>query len=150
MTKRMLVCGVAACFVASPCHAQTNPLCAAVGEAAKWAPEQDAVSAAPKNHRVLLESDSDEVRVLEVIVQPRERESVHHHQWPSVMVVTSRPSYTNYDANGNEIRPAVALSPDMPIVARLPSQAAHSIYVTDSNKPFRAIRIEFKKLCPPG
>lgn len=148
MTKNVIAFGVLACFVATSCYAQTNPMCAAAGEAAKWAPEQDAVPAAPKNHRVLLESD--ELRVLEVTVQPGERESVHHHQWPSVMVVTSRPTYVNYDAKGDEIRPATQASPEMPIVARLPSQAAHSIHVTDSDRPFHAIRIELKKLCPPG
>jgi hypothetical protein len=49
-----------------------------------WAPELDAVIAAPKNHRVLFENDR--LRVLEVILEPTEEEPVHHHRWPSVFV----------------------------------------------------------------
>jgi hypothetical protein len=49
-----------------------------------WAPELDAVVAAPKNHKVLFENDR--LRVLEVILEPTEEEPVHHHRWPSVFV----------------------------------------------------------------
>jgi hypothetical protein len=49
-----------------------------------WAPELDAVTAAPKNHKVLFENDR--LRVLEVILEPTEEEPVHHHRWPSVFV----------------------------------------------------------------
>ena len=49
-----------------------------------WAAELDAVTAAPKNHKVLFENDR--LRVLEVILEPAEEEPVHHHRWPSVFV----------------------------------------------------------------
>ena len=49
-----------------------------------WAAELDAVTAAPKNHKVLFENDR--LRVLEVILEPNEEEPVHHHRWPSVFV----------------------------------------------------------------
>ena len=49
-----------------------------------WAPELDAVTAAPKNHIVLFENDR--LRVLEVILEPSDEEPVHHHRWPSVFV----------------------------------------------------------------
>ena len=42
-------------------------------ETTNWPPEGDAVAAAPNNHRVLLENDN--MRVLEVTVQPGEREN---------------------------------------------------------------------------
>jgi predicted metal-dependent enzyme (double-stranded beta helix superfamily) len=114
-----------------------------LGETADWPPEGDGVAAAPNNHRVLLENEN--MRVLEVTLQPGERENVHHHQWPSVMVIDSRPNYVNYDKDGNIIRPAIEVSanPEMPIVARLPPQAAHSVLNTGST-PFHAIRIEYK------
>ena len=67
----------------------------------EWPPHLDALVAAPANHRLLHEDD--EVRVLEVTVQPGERENLHHHRWPSIMVVLARPDYRNFDADGNEI-----------------------------------------------
>jgi hypothetical protein len=40
------------------------------------------------------------MRVLEVAVEPGERENLHHHRWPSIMVVLASPgrksgSFTN-------------------------------------------------------
>jgi hypothetical protein len=114
---------------------------------AEWPPHLEALVAAPANHRVLLEDD--EVRVLEVTVQPGERENLHHHRWPSIMVVLARSNYVNRDANGNVIPPAVALpaNPDLPIAARLPPHATHAIEVdADAPHRFHGIRIEFKTL----
>lgn len=48
---------------------------------AAWPAELDAVIAAPKHHRVLLENDK--VRVLETIVQPGEVVPLHTHRWPA-------------------------------------------------------------------
>jgi hypothetical protein len=126
------------CLAAGPSMAQTEAMCAGLAEDATWPMDHDAVKAAPKNHKVIYESA--DVRVLEVTVQPGERELVHHHQWPSVMVV---------DQDGKEIRPAVQAppNPEMPIMVRLPAQAAHAIDNV-GDKPFHAIRIEYKKLCP--
>jgi hypothetical protein len=123
-----------------------HPLCGNAAETRSWSPDLDAVKAAPGNHKVIFESD--EIRVLEVTVRPGEREPVHHHQWPSVMVLHKRPALKNYDKDGNEIKPGAG-SPtpaDLPFVARLPAQAAHAVYVLDA-QPFHAIRVEFKKLC---
>jgi hypothetical protein len=53
----------------------------------------------PGNHRLLVEDDA--VRVLEVTVQSGERENLHHHRWPSLMVVLARPNYRNFGADGN-------------------------------------------------
>src|SRR5688500_14851837 len=113
-------------------------------ETNKWPPHLDAVSAAPNNHRVLLEDD--QIRVLEVTVRPGEREELHQHQWPSVMVVLSRPSYTNYDSNGSVIPPAGGTPTDpLPRAVRLPPQATHAKEVeADAMYPFQGIRVEFK------
>ena len=43
----------------------------------EWPPHLDALVAAPASHRLLFEDDA--VRVLEVTVQPGERENLHHH-----------------------------------------------------------------------
>ncbi|WP_122404551.1 MULTISPECIES: hypothetical protein [Bradyrhizobium] len=88
------------------------------------------------------------LRVLEVTVLPGEREASHHHRWPSVMVVDSRPTYTNYDKDGKVFQSVVQgqQSVELPLMVRLPAQAEHAIENT-GNKPFHAIRIEYKRLC---
>ena len=43
----------------------------------EWPPHLDALVAAPASHRLLFEDEA--VRVLEVTVQPGERENLHHH-----------------------------------------------------------------------
>lgn len=110
-----------------------------------WPAHLDAVTAAPGNHRVLLEDD--DLRVLEVTVEPGETEPLHHHCWPSLMVVLARPDYVNRDAQGNTIPPAGGppADPTLPRALRLPPQKAHAIEVA-ANAPhaFRGIRIEFK------
>lgn len=143
--SRIFLSFVVAISTISPlAKAQTTAMCAGLAEAAKWPKERDAVQAAPKNHRVIYESD--ELRVLEVTVTAGEREIAHHHQWPSVMVVDQRPSYVNYDKDGKAILPAVGPAPELPIMVRLPAQPEHAIHNTDT-RPFHAIRIEYKKLC---
>lgn len=51
---------------------------------ATWDPALDAVTAAPKHHKVLFENAN--LRVLEVTLEPNDEEPVHHHRWPSVFV----------------------------------------------------------------
>ena len=51
----------------------------------RWPPEMDAIQAAPHSHKMLFENG--DVRVLEVIIPPGEREPVHTHCTPSVMIV---------------------------------------------------------------
>jgi hypothetical protein len=51
-------------------------------DATEWPPHLEALVAAPANHRLLHEDD--EVRVLEVTVEPGERENLHHYRWPSI------------------------------------------------------------------
>ena len=89
----------------------------------EWPPHLEALVAAPANHRLLHEDD--EVRVLEVTVQPGERENLHHHRWPSLMVVLARPDYRNFDAEGHEISPSggTPSSPVLPRAIRLPPQS---------------------------
>jgi hypothetical protein len=111
----------------------------------EWPLHLDALVAAPANHRLLLEDDA--VRVLEITVEPGERENLHHHRWPSIMVVLARPNYRNLDADGNEIPPSGGTppSPALPRALRLPPQRLHAIEVAaDAPHGFRGIRIEFK------
>jgi predicted metal-dependent enzyme (double-stranded beta helix superfamily) len=113
----------------------------------EWPPHLDALVAAPANHHLLFEDDA--VRVLEVTVAPGERENLHHHRWPSLMVVLAGPNYRNFDADGNEIPPSggTPASPALPRALRLPPQPLHAIEVAaDAPHGFRGIRVEFKTL----
>ncbi len=133
-------------IVATPSHAELSAaMCSGTEEAAQLPPEQDAVSAAPQNHLVLFENE--ELRLLEVIVQPGERESLHHHKWPSVLVVDAFPKIEIYGEDGNRIASRAQGSTEPPVIMRVPPQlAAHSIHNVGS-KPFHAIRIEYKTAC---
>ncbi|WP_342725663.1 hypothetical protein AAFG07_01310 [Bradyrhizobium sp. B097] len=133
-------------MVTSASFAQTTAMCAGLAGAASWAEDREAVTAAPKNHRVIYETA--DLRVLEVTVLPGECEASHHHRWPSVMVVDSRPPYVNYDKDGKVFQSVVQgqQSVELPLMVRLPAQAEHAIENT-GNKPFHAIRIEYKRLC---
>ena len=47
-----------------------------------WPAELDAVIAAPRHHRIMLENER--VRVLETIVPPGDIVPLHTHRWPAV------------------------------------------------------------------
>ncbi|HEY4011403.1 MAG TPA: hypothetical protein VGM11_14710 [Acidobacteriaceae bacterium] len=59
----------------------------------------DAMIAAPRFHRVLLENDA--VRVLDTIVQPGETVPLHTHCWPAVLYVVTWSDCVRRDADGN-------------------------------------------------
>ena len=52
-----------------------------------WPAELDAVIAAPKHHRLMLENER--VRVLQTIVPPGEIVPLHTHRWPAVYHILS-------------------------------------------------------------
>ena len=109
---------------------------------ATWDPMLDAVKAAPGNHQVLFENDA--IRVLSVTVRPGEREEVHHHRWPSVMVVDALGPLKDYDANGREQELPLPDEIERPLVLELPPQAAHAVENLDA-EPLHLIRVEFKQ-----
>jgi hypothetical protein len=49
-----------------------------------WDPAFDAVAAAPRHHKVIFENE--QLRVLEVTLEPNDEDPIHHHRWPSVFV----------------------------------------------------------------
>ena len=59
---------------------------------------QDAVIAAPRFHRVLLENET--VRVLDTVVQPGETVPLHTHAWPAVLYIVSWSDCVRRDADG--------------------------------------------------
>ena len=58
----------------------------------------DAVTAAPRFHRVLLENEI--VRVLDTIVPPGETVPLHTHCWPAVLYIVSWSNCVRHDADG--------------------------------------------------
>lgn len=61
----------------------------------------DAVVAAPKHHRVLLENDR--VRVLETIIRPGEQTALHAHAWSAHLYIISWSDFERFDAAGQVI-----------------------------------------------
>lgn len=105
-----------------------------------WTPQNDALAAAPENHKLLFEND--EVRVLEVTVKPGVREPLHAHRYPSVLYYISA-------AHMKEYSPGIAAA-DRPrkedgAVVFLPIGPPHQMENEETTKPLKAIRVELKK-----
>jgi hypothetical protein len=125
--------------VATPRDAVTDPRPAPCA----WPDSLDAVRAAPANHRVVLENDA--VRVLDVTVQPGEREPLHAHCWSSVMYLMAAGRYRDYDAGGAILADAKA-APDslFPLTLWRGPEAPHAVENLDA-RPLRLLRVELKK-----
>ena len=108
-----------------------------------WPAAQDAVQAAPENHRVIFENDK--VRVLDVTVPPHTRENAHAHCWPSILYITDAGKYVDYDINGKVLfdsRTAGA-PPPLPMVMWKDPEAPHAVENLD-DKPLHLVRVEMK------
>jgi hypothetical protein len=64
-----------------------------------WPDSLDALTAAPDNHRVILENDR--VRVLDTSIPAGGRTPVHTHRWPAVLYILSWSDFVRYDDKGN-------------------------------------------------
>ena len=108
-----------------------------------WTSAQDAIQAAPRNHRVVLENDK--VRVLDVIVPPHTKENVHAHCWPSVLYITEAGKYVDYDANGKVLFDSRSLTaaPQLPMTIWKDPEAPHAVENLD-DKPLHLVRVELK------
>ena len=63
-----------------------------------WPAELDALLAAPKHHRLVLENDL--VRVLDTEIAPGERTPIHTHRWPAVHYIVSWSDFVRRNADG--------------------------------------------------
>ncbi len=77
-------------------HAEINSNANGSGQ---WPAALDAVIAAPRHHRLIMENHR--VRVLETRIAPGERTAVHTHQWPMTIHVLSWSDFVRYDDKGN-------------------------------------------------
>ena len=64
-----------------------------------WPDSLDAVRAAQEYHRILFENE--QVRVLEVRIQPGQIVPVHTHRWPAAVYVRSASDFIRREENGN-------------------------------------------------
>jgi quercetin dioxygenase-like cupin family protein len=124
-----------------PREAGGAPAAAPSRSARALAAAQDALVAAPRSHRVLLENDR--VRVLEVSVAPGEREPMHTHAWPSVMYIDQPAPLLYYDANGALRFDGRDRPPAGPVTQWMPPEPPHAVENVGT-KPFHAIRVEVK------
>ncbi|HNP68995.1 MAG TPA: nuclear transport factor 2 family protein [Aequorivita sp.] len=115
------------------------------GNPTEWPLELDAVIAAPKNHKILLENDK--VRVLEVTMAPGEKEALHHHRWPSVLYIQEADDFVDYDGDGNVIFDSRQIPEPLPMPYTMykDPEAPHSVVNLSETKPIRLIRVEMKE-----
>lgn len=114
------------------------------GNPADWPKELDAVTAAPDNHKILLENDN--VRVLEVTMAPSTVEPLHSHQWPSVLYIQSAGDFIDRDAEGEIILDTRTLPEPMtfPMTIWKDPEAPHSVENLSDTQTIRLIRVEVK------
>ena len=112
-------------------------------EPCAWPSSLDAVTAAPNNHKVLLENDR--VRVLDVTVAPGEMENLHAHCRSSVMYLMYEGVYKDYGPDGELVAEAkeAATADQFPMTLWLDPQGPHRVHNLDP-KPVRLIRVELK------
>jgi quercetin dioxygenase-like cupin family protein len=92
-----------------------------------WPDSLDALIAAPKYHRLLLENER--VRVLEVRIGPGEIVPVHTHRWPSAVCVMKSSHFLRRDGEGNLLFDSRTAGPlhAGPIGQWIPPLSPHSV-----------------------
>ena len=115
------------------------------GKPADWPKENDAVSAAPRNHKILLENEN--VRVLDVTVAPGETEAVHSHRWPSVLYILTAGDFIDRDGEGNVIFDTRQLKTPLqyPMTIWKDPEAPHAVENLSKTITLHLIRVEMKK-----
>ena len=111
-----------------------------------WPKENDAVIAAPRNHKILLENKN--VRVLDVTVAPGETEPVHSHRWPSVLYVLAAGDFIDRDGEGDVILDTRQLKTPLqyPMTIWKDPEAPHAVENLSKTITLHLIRVEMKKI----
>jgi hypothetical protein len=109
-----------------------------------WPASLDALSAAPRHHRLLLESDR--VRVVETRIPPGDIVPVHTHCWPSVLYVLSWSDFVRCDAAGTVVLDSRAIGGggSAPSVAWSEALPPHSLDNVGEAE-IRVISVEIKQ-----
>jgi hypothetical protein len=104
-----------------------------------WPAELEGIVAAPGSHRVLLETL--EARVLEIVIEPGEREPEHVHRCPSVMIVDA-PARIRYYESGALTVESPATAHRRPVRAMwMEPEGPHSVENIDT-RAYHAFRVE--------
>jgi hypothetical protein len=111
----------------------------------EWGDEKDAMIASPQNHRILFENQ--EIRILDVIINPGEREELHTHRWKSVFIVDALASMRYLGASGEVVFERTV--PPVPITRTVVTwkepEGLHAIENISLNQTIHGIRIELKR-----
>jgi hypothetical protein len=115
------------------------------GNPADWPKMQDAVTAAPAHHKILMENEK--VRVLEVTLLPGVKEPLHHHQWPSVLYIQSAGEFIDYDEAGKIIFDTRTLPAPLvfPMTMYKEPEAPHAVENLSKTITIKLIRVEMKR-----
>lgn len=102
--------------------------------------ELDALIAAPKQHRLLLENDR--VRVLDTEIAPGERTPLHTHCWPAVHYIVSWSDFVRRDSDDATLVDTRGREPVSGALWSAPL-GPHSLENVGSS-PIRVISVEIK------
>jgi hypothetical protein len=105
-----------------------------------WPPELDALVAAPKQHRLLLENER--VRVLDTEIAPGEKTPLHTHRWPAVHYIVSWADFVRRDAGGATLVDTRGREPAAGAVWG-PALGPHTLENVGTG-PIRVISVEIK------
>lgn len=109
-------------------------------EAWPWPDSLDAVIAAPKHHRLVLENDR--VRVLDTLIPAGDTVPVHTHRWPAVYYTIQSGEFIRRDGEGKLLFDSRTVSgrPAANFVDCLPPHSVENVGPTD----IRLISFEMK------
>jgi hypothetical protein len=113
-------------------------------QASDWPASRDALVAAPRHHKLLLENDH--VRVLETWILPGDIVPLHTHRWPHVQYILSWSHMVRYDAEGNVVFDSRTLAQTPAPFTALWSEplAPHSVENVGTNE-IHVIAVEWKR-----
>ena len=110
-----------------------------------WGDEMDSMYADPDHHRIIFENEW--VRILELILLPGEKESLHTHKCPGVMVIDQTSAMRYYGEDNVPLFDVpMPLGNQKQIMWREP-QGLHALE-NRGEKPCHAFRIEQKMINP--
>jgi hypothetical protein len=109
-----------------------------------WPETLDALLAAPRHHRLILENDH--VRVLDTRIAPGETVPVHTHRWPAVNHIHGWSDFVRRDAEGKVLvdtrgKPAPASLPFVVWSEPLPPHTLENVGAVE----LRVISVEIKE-----
>ena len=90
--------------------------------------------------------ENDSVRVLQVVIQPGEREKPHHHPWPSVLYMSEGDQFVDRDGSGQTILDTRELDEPiaLPVTMWKEPEALHSVENLSTSRAIRLLRVELK------